>query len=180
MQVIGDNAVGAESSGMSDDLAQNILNRLDALEESNATNTNSNAGLITSDADIVLMKQQVDALKQFVNKSLKTAAAKSDLTMLKNEMAALKKALHSTEQIAIENNAQLMILNMKMDTDEAEAVAEEVAVAEDEAVDEAEAEDEAEDEAGDIDESTNYSNTTPVYNAVIVEDEPDESDDNDE
>ena len=162
VQVIGDNTTEAENAGMNDDLAQNILSRLEVLEDAESKHE-PNSELITNstttDSDIAIIKQQIDALKQFVNKSLKSIVAKSDITMLKNEIATLKKKLHTTEQISIENNAQLMILNMKINTNEAD--------------------DEDEDDNNiDIDESINYLQTTPITSpSYIVEDEPDENDD---
>ncbi len=156
---------GDSEQGIGDDLAQNILTRLDALEE-NEGNINAIAAGTSSipqiennhyadKTELAMLKQQVDALKKMITSTTKTTnTANTASAALKNEMADLRKSLQSVEQITIENNTQLMLINMNSDAD-ADADADDVEVSDD-----AEVSDDVEN----------------MGSAVYVEDEPDDED----
>jgi hypothetical protein len=155
---------GDSEQGIGDDLAQNILTRLDALEENEGTMNNAIAAGTSSipqiennhyadKTELTMLKQQVDALKKMITSTTKTTnTANTASAALKNEMADLRKSLQSVEQITIENNTQLMLIQMNS---EGEA--------------DAEAEAEAEEVSEDVENMGSGS-------AVYVEDEPDDED----
>ena len=158
-----------ESNGsMNEDLAQNILTRLETLEENDNDNTNNNNNnrLDQDTTEITMLKQQMETMKQFMTKSFKTV--NTTISSFKNEITDLRKSLQSLEKISIENNAQLMVLSMNananaMDDDEADDL---VADADEETADVAVSvtDEETDGVINDIDE------TQP---GVLVEDEPD-------
>jgi hypothetical protein len=171
--------------GMDEDLAQNILTRLDTLEENDGnTNPRIENGGNNSYADkteVTMLKQQVDALKKLVTSSTKTTnAANTTSSRLKSEMEELRKSLLTVEQIAIENNTQLMLININKESEDVE----------NDEQDEAEEDEEDEEDADENGataydatafdqgngESDAFNGTTALDNAVYVEDEPDDQD----
>ena len=159
-----------ESNGsMNEDLAQNILTRLETLEDIENDNTNNNNNRQEPDTtEITMLKQQMETMKQFITKSFKTV--NTTISSFKNEITDLRKSLQSLEKISIENNAQLMVLSMNaMDGDADDDETEELA-----AVSEA-------DEETDVAVSVADEETDGVINdidetqpGVLVEDEPDD------
>ena len=160
-----------ESNGsMNEDLAQNILTRLETLEENDNDNTNNNNNnrLDQDTTEITMLKQQMETMKQFMTKSFKTV--NTTISSFKNEITDLRKSLQSLEKISIENNAQLMVLSMNaMDGDADDDETEDLA-----AVSEA-------DEETDVAVSVADEETDGVINdidetqpGVLVEDEPDD------
>jgi len=159
-----------ESNGsMNEDLAQNILTRLETLEDIENDNTNNNNNRQEPDTtEITMLKQQMETMKQFITKSFKTV--NTTISSFKNEITDLRKSLQSLEKISIENNAQLMVLSMNaMDGDADDDETEDLA-----AVSEA-------DEETDVAVSVADEETDGVINdidetqpGVLVEDEPDD------
>lgn len=137
------NSSEPRSIGLNEDLAQNIMTRLDALEEL----VDSSASSAPSSSDLIV--QHTDALKQFVNKSIKS---------IKTDLVALKQSIKSIEEMVHKNSAQIMILNMNNEMNNSDADAD------------ADADVDPEPDENDIDE-------TFYTQGVTVEDEPDENDD---
>ena len=83
-----------ESNGsMNEDLAQNILTRLETLEENDNDNTNNNNNnrLDQDTTEITMLKQQMETMKQFMTKSFKTV--NTTISSFKNEITDLRKSL---------------------------------------------------------------------------------------
>lgn len=178
MQEIEGNENGTGSGGgMNADLAQNILGRLDALEEESAgTSMSASAGgdlsgsvEYATKSEVSLLSQQLDALKNVVSKSAskKSASASSPATEtalnnLRSEVKELRDTLKTIETMVFSHDSQIMLLNMNA---EANAIDDD-AVLDDEDAD------------GDAEENVHIPDTSPT---VIVEDEPEsENDDIDE
>lgn len=183
MQDIEGNENGTGSGGgMNADLAQNILGRLDALEEeSTGTSMSASAGgdlsgsvEYATKSEVSLLSQQLDALKNVVSKSAskKSASASSPATEtalnnLRSEVKELRDTLKTIETMVFSHDSQIMLLNMNA---EANAI-------DDDAVLDDEDADAVLDDA-DAEENVHIPDTSPT---VIVEDEPEsENDDIDE
>jgi len=150
---------------MNDDLAQNILTRLDALEENESNKPPLTLNDAVGSSEIVLLKQQMDVLKQFVTKSLKTTNAAT--SSLKTEIMDLRKSLQILERMCVDNNTQLMVLNMCCATD---AMGDESA----KNIEDIDEDEDKKDEEHTIDE------TFASSSLVFVEDEPDEQNEEEE
>jgi len=175
MQEIEGNENGTGSGGgMNADLAQNILERLDALEEESAGTSHSNvSGSIeyATKSEVSLLSQKLDALKTVVSKSAsaskKSASASASspatetaLNNLRNEVKELRDTLKSIETMVFGHDSQIMLLNMNAEAN---------AIDDDAVLDDADA---------DTEENVHIPDTSPT---VIVEDEPEsENDDIDE
>lgn len=184
MQDIEGNENGTGSGGgMNADLAQNILGRLDALEEeSTGTSMSASAGgdlsgsvEYATKSEVSLLSQQLDALKNVVSKSAskKSASASSPATEtalnnLRSEVKELRDTLKTIETMVFSHDSQIMLLNMNAEAN---------AIDDDAVLDDADADADADGDA-DAEENVHIPDTSPT---VIVEDEPEsENDDIDE
>ncbi len=184
MQDIEGNENGTGSGGgMNADLAQNILCRLDALEEeSTGAGVSASAGGDLSSSveyatksEVSLLSQQLDALKNVVSKSASkkspsasasSPATETALNNLRSEVKELRDTLKTIETMVFSHDSQIMLLNMNAEAN---------AIDDDAVLDDADADADADANA---EENVHIPDTSPT---VIVEDEPEsENDDIDE
>ncbi len=164
---------GDRGGGMDEDLAQNILTRLDTLEEGGCeTNPQLENNTYADKTEVSMLKQQVDALKKLVTSSTKTInVTNTASTRLKSEMEELRKSLLTVEQIAIENNTQIMLISINKEADDED----EQSDAEQGDAEQGDTE-QGDAEQGDADDDATAYDATALDNTVFVEDEPDNQD----
>ena len=99
-----------------------ILNRLDVIEK-NMSQTSTSTSTPTDNADLTLMKQQFELLKQTVYQSKTSVTSvlkdnnvfKTQIDTLKKDVSETKTLLESLQQLMIETNQQVLELSCKLD-----------------------------------------------------------------
>lgn len=100
-----------ESGVIDQDFFQSIMTRLDDLEKGNSSNTDSS----TSNADVTLLMQQMEVLKQSVVQIKNTTLALSkENASLKSQIENLKKELTTLQNVSTFNTEQIVEIKTEL------------------------------------------------------------------
>lgn len=151
------------TTAMNDDLAQNILDRLNALEDAQQTQQQQiiNTPSPTSSAETTVLKQTVEALKTQVAKNIKVL--QNTTKALRDDLTNIETLLTTVQTQTASNTAQLEVMNMLENNDAEEEENDEV-------FDQLE-------EVEEVEEDNREENKDAIPQTVTIEDEPEETSD---
>ena len=110
----------SEGSGLDSSIFESIMSRLDALESRPQTTTSSASGSGSSSAEVNLLKQQFETLKQAVIQTKGTSttlvkeniALKTQLDNMKKELIETKELLSALQNLTMDNSQKILDLSM--------------------------------------------------------------------